>query len=375
MIDALFKRRISREFLKGYSEELYRDVIPDVFEIGVLSLKNSFNKMQFTKGELNEILEDLRNGEYNPDKDAKAMKKLNVGQSADASGNPEVQYRTKKVKENVYPSWWNHDEDNEINEEIQRELRRQERKKKKKHHNHENNKKYDYYKETTTSFSEESYKERKPMTMKKLTKGECRPATAYPIKNRINYKISYDKKLRPQSIEKKSKEPQNTYVTDEKGLKRTPSVKRMQPLQMSNNYSNSNQGSLNNTNSILHSTSREQREYNYAPVSNQYPGDNSQSASQLMKSSENINRYNVDFHDNYNQGQYDNYDPYQNGYNPYQAQMPPNEMFHGHQQDHLSMMELSDNTKGKFYFIKKKIDLFKNHVPYNNPNQGYENYH
>ena len=58
MIDALFKRKICREFIKAYSEELWKQVIPDVFEIGVLSLEKSFNKILFSKEEFKEILDD-----------------------------------------------------------------------------------------------------------------------------------------------------------------------------------------------------------------------------------------------------------------------------------------------------------------------------
>ena len=49
MLDLIFRKKNCREFLKVYSEDLYRDIIPNVFEIGVLTLKNSFHKMIFSK--------------------------------------------------------------------------------------------------------------------------------------------------------------------------------------------------------------------------------------------------------------------------------------------------------------------------------------
>ena len=70
MIDVIFKRRPIRDFLKNYPTEKWKEVIPDVFEIGVLNLKNSFNKTNFTKKEFENILSELRsynsnNNNYN----------------------------------------------------------------------------------------------------------------------------------------------------------------------------------------------------------------------------------------------------------------------------------------------------------------------
>ena len=43
MIEIIFKRRPIREFLKKYPSDKWKEIIPDVLEIGVLNLKNSFN--------------------------------------------------------------------------------------------------------------------------------------------------------------------------------------------------------------------------------------------------------------------------------------------------------------------------------------------
>lgn len=56
MIEAFNKRKVVREFLKAYSEELWTKVIPDVFEIGVLVLQSSYNKILFTEDEFKEII-------------------------------------------------------------------------------------------------------------------------------------------------------------------------------------------------------------------------------------------------------------------------------------------------------------------------------
>lgn len=50
------KRKNIRNFLKLYSEDLYREVIPKVFEIGVLNLQKSFARSMFTSQELRDII-------------------------------------------------------------------------------------------------------------------------------------------------------------------------------------------------------------------------------------------------------------------------------------------------------------------------------
>lgn len=56
MIDCLLMKKPIRNFLKSYSQERWKEIIPEIFEIGVLSLLNSFNKTIFTKEEFQEII-------------------------------------------------------------------------------------------------------------------------------------------------------------------------------------------------------------------------------------------------------------------------------------------------------------------------------
>lgn len=65
MIDALFKRRPARDFLRKYPTTQWKEIIPDVFEIGVLNLRNSFNTYEFSKTDLQNILLELRNSRPN----------------------------------------------------------------------------------------------------------------------------------------------------------------------------------------------------------------------------------------------------------------------------------------------------------------------
>ena len=60
MIDVIFKHRPIRDFLKNYPTEKWKKVIPDVFKIIGLNLKNSFNKTNFTKKEFETILSELQ---------------------------------------------------------------------------------------------------------------------------------------------------------------------------------------------------------------------------------------------------------------------------------------------------------------------------
>ena len=101
MMDLIYRRKSCREFLKVYSEELYKDLIPDVFEIGVLNLVNSFNKTLFTKSELKTIIEDLKNKDYFQINDIKTIQKLNTNLN---NNKPEI--KNNNNNNNVYPNWW-----------------------------------------------------------------------------------------------------------------------------------------------------------------------------------------------------------------------------------------------------------------------------
>ena len=214
MIDAILRRKIPREFLKTYSEELWKDVVPDVFEIGVLSLEKSFNKVFFSKAELKDIISDLKNEDYFKQKEPNKIQQLKK-----ETNTPKIPPKPKEVDtKQIYPDWWGGEE---TEEECKREIEQQVKQMKHKH-----KKSYQKPAEYTTSNNEEesssytdscyesrsNYKE-----LRKLTKP---PVKQYEIKNRTNYKISYDKDLKPESIEKKSKDQKYSYSTGREGLQR-----------------------------------------------------------------------------------------------------------------------------------------------------------
>ena len=214
MIDAILRRKIPREFLKTYSEELWKDVVPDVFEIGVLSLEKSFNKVFFSKAELKDIISDLKNEDYFKQKEPNKIQQLKKETST-----PKIPPKPKEVDtKQIYPDWWGGEE---TEEECKREIEQQVKQMKHKH-----KKSYQKPAEYTASNNEEessSYTDscyeskRNYKELRKLTKP---PVKQYEIKNRTNYKISYDKDLKPESIEKKSKDQKYSYSTGREGLQR-----------------------------------------------------------------------------------------------------------------------------------------------------------
>ena len=63
-MDILQRRKFCREFLNGYNEKLHPQIISKVFEIGLITLKKRYNKLLFSKDELDEIIKDLNGKEY-----------------------------------------------------------------------------------------------------------------------------------------------------------------------------------------------------------------------------------------------------------------------------------------------------------------------
>ena len=111
MIEALYRRKHCRDFLRMYSEQLYKDLIPDIFEIGVLTLLNSFNKYIFTKEEINDIILDLKNKEYIQNPEIKSLQKLPLTKPLTFSQEEEKQFRKydgnfSKKEDEIYPNWW-----------------------------------------------------------------------------------------------------------------------------------------------------------------------------------------------------------------------------------------------------------------------------
>ena len=60
MINEILTRFPSQEFLNKYPSNRWKDIIADVVEIGILNLRNSFGTDEFSKNEIQGVLNDLR---------------------------------------------------------------------------------------------------------------------------------------------------------------------------------------------------------------------------------------------------------------------------------------------------------------------------
>lgn len=258
MIDAILRRKIPREFLKTYSEELWKDVVPDVFEIGVLSLEKSFNKVFFTKAELKDIISDLKNEDYFKQKEPQKIQQLK--KETCPSSNPP---KPKEIDNNkqIYPDWWGGEEtEEECKREIEQQVKQMKHKKKKSIHKQvecstSNNE------EESSSYTDSCYESKNNYKeLRKLTKP---PMKQYEIKNRTNYKISYDKDLKPESIEKKSKDQKYSYSTGREGLQREVPPERVNAPPRSKPQENEK------NNNIMMEQYQNQPQYNEVEINNQ----------------------------------------------------------------------------------------------------------
>ena len=64
MINEILTRFPSQEFLNKYPSDRWKEIIADVVEIGILNLRNSFGTDEFSKNEIQGVLNDLRH--YTP---------------------------------------------------------------------------------------------------------------------------------------------------------------------------------------------------------------------------------------------------------------------------------------------------------------------
>jgi hypothetical protein len=63
-MELLQRRKFCREFLNGYNEKMHPQIISRVFEIGLLTLRKNYNKILFTKEELDEIIKSFNGKDY-----------------------------------------------------------------------------------------------------------------------------------------------------------------------------------------------------------------------------------------------------------------------------------------------------------------------
>ena len=69
MIENCLRHKIIRDFLKHYTENRWKELIPSLIEIGILNLQKSFNKLFFTSEELKNVLRHLQISQIEKDKE------------------------------------------------------------------------------------------------------------------------------------------------------------------------------------------------------------------------------------------------------------------------------------------------------------------
>ena len=216
-MDFILKKKTCKDFLNNYHKEIYPILLPKILEIGILTLKLSFNKVLFSPDELNDIIISLRQ-QYNLQKQKnntinqrnKKLKNLTNNYLSNARNSlleeekkyinfiekknfydsnyiiPETRsFRNKQLynnrlenpmfntlNRNVYPNWWwNQIEPDYLNKSN-----------------------YNSNQQLSKSFNFNNNKKEISIKTNK---------NYFTLKNKTNYKISYDKDLKPEEIKRK----------------------------------------------------------------------------------------------------------------------------------------------------------------------------
>ena len=142
-MELLQRRKLCREFLNGYNERQHPQIISRVFEIGLLTLKRNFNKLLFSKEELDEIIRSLSGKEYveivplPPRKKLQKLENKNIEDNCNlnkdiSTFNKEEEEKKKIIKNQqmhknflkypnfttqnneIYPFWWWNNKEEDI---------------------------------------------------------------------------------------------------------------------------------------------------------------------------------------------------------------------------------------------------------------------
>ena len=74
MIENCLRHKIIRDFLRHYTENSWKELIPSLIEIAILNLQKSFNKLFFTNKELKKVLRHLQTSQIRKDKKVSKQK-------------------------------------------------------------------------------------------------------------------------------------------------------------------------------------------------------------------------------------------------------------------------------------------------------------
>ena len=236
MVEWFGKSDICMNFLRNYPNELLSEIIPNVFEIGILTLKNSFNKFYFPWDEIRDILYDLRKNKYNDNINFQSIKRIrDFKEFFDYERYNEERekeiFSGKKIfkkPKDIYPNWWwnqnnetnqnqkNYHYKNKLNQYNENDYRNRShshhntiRKRKmntltkrdftknlNNNHNNNNNHHHHYNSNYNLNGPNQKYINTSPTNTKNNLDNNIN-------KRKVNYKISYDKDLKVEKIEKK----------------------------------------------------------------------------------------------------------------------------------------------------------------------------
>ena len=107
-MEFILKKKTCRDFLNNYHKEIHPILLPKIIEIGILTLKLSFNKDLFSPDELNDIIISLKQ-QYNLQKGKKSFTNLknknfkNLTEENSINNNKDIFYNTIETS-NFYDS-------------------------------------------------------------------------------------------------------------------------------------------------------------------------------------------------------------------------------------------------------------------------------
>ena len=320
MIENCLRHKIIRDFLRNYTENRWKDLIPSLIQIGILNLQKSFNKIFFTNEEIKKFLRHLQISQIENDKERNKEKEKENQELKDININKEINIKAEKEnndyidnnfikgKENdsenkffkyqkkpIESSKCNNGGDNEINNKnninIDNNLQRikiidlisknnQEKIRScndtinEMRNKIKNN--YHYFKDCISTDLKSKLIKQKCDFYKKINI-EQKNKNIKSKMDKISYAISYDKDLRPESISKKINQNNNTnylntrteydiqnsninYSSEKKySTKNNSKSKNKKPKGIKGKYSNMN---VNNYNRIIYTQNIKRKHYN-----------------------------------------------------------------------------------------------------------------
>ena len=364
MIENCLRHKIIRDFLKHYTENRWKDLIPSLIQIGILNLQKSFNKIFFTSEEIKKVLRHLQISQIEKDKEKnkekerenKEMKDINkeIYMKLDKENNDNVdiiniskEKEKENDKENKYFKYQSKlseisksnaigENENNIaivdnnlqNNKIVDIITKNNQEKIKSCNDAINEMKsniknnYHYFKNNISIDFKNKLTRQKYEYCKKINIEQKNKNIKKQI-DKVSYAISYDKDLRPESISKKINKTNNVNninartefdvynsnidYSSEKKIKSKNNSKSTHKKRIKEKYLNLN---LNNLNRINNMQNIKRKHYNIGKLSNkgevaQTEGIEKKKYYKKINKNKNYNLFNNEINNNYHVVQVD----------------------------------------------------------------------